>query len=269
MTIRSDPAAPAGFPANSVERALYGAARDRTRVGELLDELRHGRLWLPLPQDGPVTDGDALKLPTVRYLDAEFIPAFTSAGQLNEALGRRGRDMAGGGAADPNRAPAVLGAHVPHAVVAATELARLLPAGLGIALNPGAALSVPIYPEDIAYLGSTDAEIDGCPIRVGPPPEEPTRLLSAIADGLRRLRSAESATRAWLTTEDGQGLVIGVTLDDPHDGAAQKAVAEIVQDAVDLTRPRFPVDVIFPGEYEPGPLERWAAAGARPFYLRT
>ena len=101
MTIRSDPAAPAGFPANSVERALYGAARDRTRVGELLDELRHGRLWLPLPQDRPVTDGDALKLPTVRYLDAEFIPAFTSAGQLNEVLGRRGPDMAGGGSRGP------------------------------------------------------------------------------------------------------------------------------------------------------------------------
>ncbi len=103
--------------------------------------------------DGPVTDGDALKLPTVRYLDAEFIPAFTSAGQLNEVLGRRGPDMAGRAGADPSRAPAVLGAQVPHAVVAAAELARLLPAGLGIALNPGAAVSVPIYPEDVAYLG--------------------------------------------------------------------------------------------------------------------
>ena len=153
MTIRSDPAAPAGVPANSVERALYGAARDRTRVSELLDELRHGRLWLPLPQHGPVTDGDALKLPTVRYLDAEFIPAFTSAGQLNEVLGRRDPDMAGRAGADPSRAPAVLGAQVPHAVVAAAELARLLPPGLGIALNPGAAVSVPVYPEDVAYLG--------------------------------------------------------------------------------------------------------------------
>ena len=90
MTIRSGPAAAAGFPANSVEHALYGAARDRARVGELLDELCKGRLWLPLPDDGPVTDGHALTLPTVRYLDAEFIPAYTSARLLYEVLGRPG-----------------------------------------------------------------------------------------------------------------------------------------------------------------------------------
>ncbi len=282
MTIRSEPpAAVAGFPANGVEHALAAAIKDGTRVRELLDELCHSRLWIPLPADGgPVTDGHALTLPTVRYLDAEFVPAFTSARQLNEVMGREDRDVAVARAAVPAAAvpripvsgivpQAVPGAQVPHAVVAVADLARLLPAGLGIALNPGAAVSVPIYPADVAYLASTQADIGGSRIRVGHPPEEPSRLLSAVATGLRRVAHAESATRAWLIAEGGQGLVISVTLDDPCDGVAQQAVLGAVEDAVALAGPPFPVDVAFPGECAPGPLEEWAAANALPFYLRT
>jgi len=267
MKTPSDRAALAGLPANRVEHALHGAVRDRRRIGELFDELRQGRLWLPLPDDGtPVTDGHALTLPTVRYLGAEFVPAFTSAGQLSET---RGRGL-GFGPEDANAgcATAAAGAEVPHAVVPAAELARLLPAGLGIALNPGAPVSVPIYPEDIAYLAGTHADVGGSLIHVGHPPEEPARLLSAVAAGLRRVGSAASATRAWLITESGQGLVICVTLDDPHDSAAQQSAADAVQDAVDLTWPRFPVDVTFHGECQPGPLERWAAANGKAFYVR-
>src|SRR6185437_12842823 len=33
-------------------------------------------------EDGLVTDGSAVLLPTVTYLGAEFVPAFTSAGRL-------------------------------------------------------------------------------------------------------------------------------------------------------------------------------------------
>jgi SseB protein N-terminal domain/SseB protein C-terminal domain len=249
MTIRSEPAAAAGFPANGVEHALAAAIKDGTRVHELLDELCHSRLWIPLPADGgPVTDGHALTLPTVRYLDAEFVPAFTSLRQFSQV---------------------VPGTEVPHAVVHAVDLARLLPAGLGIALNPGAAASVPIYPADVTYLASTQADVGGSWIRVGHPPEEPSRLLSAVATGLRTVARAESATRAWLIAEGGQGLVISVTLDDPCDGVAQQAVLGAVEDAVALAGPRFPVDVTFPGECEPGPIEEWAAANALPFYLRT
>lgn len=250
MTIRSEPTTATGFPANSVEQALSAAVRDGARVGELLDELCQARLWVPLPDDGrPVTDGHALTLPTVRYLDAEFVPAFTSVGQLDQVMG--GAD------------------EIPHAVVPAAELARLLPAGLGIALNPGAAVSVPIYPQDVAHIASTTADVGPNRIRVGHPPDEPTRLLDAVAAGLRTVPSAESATRAWLTVDAGQGLVISVTLDDPGDGAAQQAVLTAVEDAAATAGPQFPVDVTFPGECEPGPLEQWAAANAAPFYVRA
>src|SRR5260370_10001486 len=151
MTIESGPAAAAGLPANGVEHALYGAARDRARVGELLDELCRGRLWLPLPDGGgPVTDGHALTLPTVRYLGAEFIPAFTSACQLNEVLGHQDQARADGSPADQGGPPALPGGPLPHAVVPAAELARLIPTGLGIALNPGPAGGGPTHPHHVA-----------------------------------------------------------------------------------------------------------------------
>ena len=66
-----------------IEHALAAAAKDPDQVTDLLDELSRGRLWLPLPDDErPVTDGSAVLLPTVTYLGAEFVPAFTSARQL-------------------------------------------------------------------------------------------------------------------------------------------------------------------------------------------
>ncbi len=76
---------PAPVPAATIERALAEAARDPDRIGDLLDELSRALPWLPLPDDeGPVTDGSAVVLPTVTYLGAEFVPAFVSARRLTD-----------------------------------------------------------------------------------------------------------------------------------------------------------------------------------------
>ncbi len=80
-------------------------------------------------------------------------------------------------------------------MVPAAALARLLPTGLGIVLNPGAAVSVPIYPDDIVYLASTHTYAGGSRISLGRPPAEPARFLSAVAAGLRGVTAAKSATR--------------------------------------------------------------------------
>ena len=90
-------------------------------------------------------------LPTVTYLGAEFVPAFTSAPQL---AAWHGRGKSAGQVSVPAQhlpggAPNAF-EDMPHIVVPAAELARLLPVGLGIALNPGAEASVPIYPRESA-----------------------------------------------------------------------------------------------------------------------
>jgi hypothetical protein len=176
-------------PAPAVtERALAAAAQDPARVTGLLEQLSRGRLWLPLPDDGrPVTDGSAVLLPTVTYLGAEFVPAFTSARQL---AAWHARGQAAGQVPVPAQPdlddPADLQsgdgpwAAMPHIVVPAAGLARLLPSGMGIALNPGAGASVPVYPEGVGYLAAVRAETGGAQVRVGRPPADPVSLLAEI-----------------------------------------------------------------------------------------
>ena len=169
-------------------------------------------------------------LPTVTYLGAEFVPAFTSAGRLAIWLGRD---------------PVPPFAAMPHIVVPAAELARRMPPGVGIALNPGAEASVPIYPEGVGYLAATLVVTDGTPVRVGRPPADPLPLLSEVRNALSAIRGARQASRAWLSISgQGEGLVISVTLDDPASQDAHQEVLDAVQRAVPAQG--FPIDARSP-----------------------
>jgi SseB protein N-terminal domain len=242
----------------AVERAFAAAVSDTGRIADLLERLSRGRLWLPLADDGqPVTDGSAVNLPTLVYLGSEFVPGYTSADRLLQSA------WAG---QEPQTAV------VPHIVVPAGALARLLPAAVGIAVNPGAEESVPIYPDGVAYLAAPRAGGVTEPVSVGPPPAEPAGLLAAIRFGLRQVRAAREAATAWLSVESaGQGLVISVALDDPGDPAAQHAVLEVVELAARAAPAEsgFPIDVTFPGEGEPDLVDQWVASTAAPFYSRA
>jgi SseB protein N-terminal domain/SseB protein C-terminal domain len=301
MTILTDDSTAGEHAQEAVERALAAAITDSSRIGDLLDELSRGRLWLPLPDDGrPVTDGSAVTLPTVTYLGSEFVPAFTSAARLRgsvprprdpgqaagpgvlvvppaaEAVGHGGHARvpvvpaarAPGTRATGNSEPAFV---VPHIVVPAAALARRLPPDVGIALNPGAGASVPVYPEGVAYLAAAQHADPGSRIRVGPLPVQPDVLLGAIRAGMAGVPAARDATAAWLSVESaGEGLVISVTLDDPNDAAAQEAALRTVERAA-LTAPQdpwFPIHVTFAGEGEPDPVDQWVSAYATPFYRR-
>jgi hypothetical protein len=261
---RAAPSDPAGDGADSavVEDALAVAVKDPDRVTDLLDELRRGRLWLPLPDgDGPVTDGSAVHLPTVTYLGAEFVPAFTSADRLTA--------WSQGGSiplqATPDR-PSV----VPHIVVPAAELAMRLPPEMGIALNPGAQASVPIYPDGISYLAGTETGAVAGEVLVGHPPADPVGLLGEVRTMLRAIPAVEQASRAWLSVPGlGEGLVISVTLHDPASEAAHHEVISAIEGAAAAVPHQFPIDVTFPGEGEPDQVDEWIASFAEPFYVRA
>jgi type III secretion system (T3SS) SseB-like protein len=254
-----------GADASAVERALAAAVLDVDRLGDLLDTLSRGRLWVPLPDDGqPVTDGSAVTLPTVTYLGRDFIPAYTSADQLRRSV--PAPSPAADAAARP--APPV----IPHVVVPAAELARRLPGSLGIALNPGAGESVPVYPEGVAYVASARDREAGGRIQVSHPPAEPAALLAALRPALAGLPGVRDAATAWLSVEfAGEGLIISVTLDDPSDAAARESVVSVVERAAATsgTDPGMPIDVTFPGEGAPDAVDTWIAAHAVPFYRRA
>jgi hypothetical protein len=256
-------------PEDAVERALAAAIGDVGRIGDLLDELGRGRLWLPLPDDRRrVTDGSAVHLPTVRYLGDYFVPGFTSAARLHGTVPRP-RSAAPRGPEPGIYAPPPVR---PHIVVPAAALARLLPADVGIALNPGAGASIPVYPEGVAYLATASGADPRRRISVGPPPVRPHELLGGIRSGLAGVAAAASASAAWLSVElAGQGLVISVTLDDPADGEARDAVIAVIERAALAAPPDpwFPIDVTFPGEGAPDAVDEWVAACATPFYRRA
>jgi SseB protein N-terminal domain/SseB protein C-terminal domain len=273
---------PVNFAAPAeIEHALAAAAQDPARVTDLLDELSRGRLWLPLPDDErPVTDGSAVTLPTVTYHGAEFVPAFTSARELaawNQSadLPRRGSVPASRLSEEDQqtRSGQGLATATPHIVVPAAELARLLPAGMGIALNPGTGASIPIYPDGVGYLAADPIPVavtDGAQFRVGRPPADPVALLTEMRAALGSIPDVEEAARAWLSIPgEGEGLVISVTLHDPASQTVQLDVISAIERAVDaVPEAGFPIDVTFPGESEPDEVDEWISAHAEPFYTR-
>jgi SseB protein N-terminal domain len=264
-------------PDEFIERALAAAVLDAGRIGELLTALRSARLWLPLPDDGrPVITGGAVTLPTVSYLGSDFVPAYSSARLLQE-FGRPAPP------APAPRSPAdqlatagpIAGQHddaVPHVVVRAADLARLLPPAIGIALNAGAAQSLPVYPPGVSYLAAGDTADEVDRIALAPLPVRPDALLAGIAAGLIGIAAVREAAAAWLSVEfAGEGLLVAVTLDDPADAAARDQVVGAVERAAWQVEPdeaAFAIDVTFPGERAPDRIDEQISAVGTPFYRR-
>ena len=279
-----------GSSCEAIERSLGAVTRDAGQLPGLIDELTRTRLWVPLPAGRPFTDGSAVRLPLVSADGIDFVPCFTSVGRLAAwadadpapgGLGRRAGDARIAG----------------HIVVAAVGLARRLPPGLGLSLNPDSVPGVPLYPECVSYLarqptaerlpGPRSAErltahlglppltkpnVAPQPVCVvGHPPTEPAALLRAAAEALRSLPRVSHASRAWLSVPgQGEGLVISVILDDPGSGRDHAAVADALEHAcasVPLHVP-FPVDLTFPGESAPDAIDEWVSRNTRPFYVR-
>ncbi|HEY2507960.1 MAG TPA: SseB family protein [Streptosporangiaceae bacterium] len=243
-----------------VEQAIAAATRNADRIGALLDMLRTARLWLPLPDDQtPVIKGGAVTLPTVRYLGSDFVPAYTSARLLERLEG--------------SPEPAEAAVPPPHAVVRGGDLARLLPASVGIALNPGAEESVPIYPQGVAYLAADQAGALPSEISLGTLPPAAARLVGRLGPALGPFPFIGEASAAWLSVgTTGEGLVISVTLDDPLDPGARDAVVAAIEgavpDAAVADDAEYPIDVTFPGEGERDYIDKWIAAFTSPFYRR-
>jgi hypothetical protein len=157
-------------------------------------------------------------------------------------------------------------------VVRAADLARLLPPAIGIALNAGAAQSLPVYPPGVSYLAAGDAGDDADRVSVAPLPVRPDALLAGIAAGLIGIDAVRAATAAWLSVEfAGEGLLVAVTLDDPADAATRDLVVGAVERAaweVEPDEAAFPIDVTFPGERAPDRIDEQIAAAGTPFYRR-
>ena len=181
---------------------------------------------------------------------------------------------------------------MPHVVLPAIGLARRLPTGVGLAINPDSSPGLPLFPECVPYLARLTApailalpgavppgglameHLDpgtGTRFLIGHPPAEPSALLAEARSALRALPFARQAARAWLSVPGrGEGLLISVLLDDPSSEQARAAVADAIEDATAAVALRvpFPVNLVFPGEDPPDAIDAWIAENTRPFYHR-
>ena len=293
----------------ALERALAAVARNPAELPALLAELAPSRVWVPLPHR-PFTDGTAVRLPLIGYEGADFVPCFTSVQRLNAWAGRAeaaaldpvtGAELPGTHPAGPVPANTGGGRYwqragdarlVPHVVLPAIGLARRLPSGVGLAINPDSSPGLPFFPECVPYLARLTAPAilglagtappgalamqhlvpgTGARLLIGHPPAEPSALLAETRAALRGLPLARQASRAWLSVPgEGEGLLISVLLDDPASEQARAAVTDAIEHATAAVALRvpFPVDLIFPGEAPPDEIDAWIADNTRPFYHR-
>jgi hypothetical protein len=111
---------------------------------------------------------------------AKYLPVYTSAGEFGQGAG----DMA-------------------HMVSPLRELARQLPPELGIAVNPGGSIGLPIHPTGVEMLrGGIWTPPAGTRVRLGQPEIEPAELLVALRDTLGRVSEVKSVRSGWAQFAD-------------------------------------------------------------------
>lgn len=187
--------APYIWPANELEEVLTASLGNPSATPRLLEVLGRSRVWVPLPNGG-APDAPGLDLPTVELGGAHYVPVFSSEQQFRQA-------------ADG----------MPCTVAPVHEFARGLPPLVGIAVNPGGAVGVPLPPAAVAELcrpGGRDAPVAGARVRLWEPDhaEEPVDFLAAAAGEFAVTPVVLTARRALAAVEEQPAaLFVGVELD--------------------------------------------------------
>jgi hypothetical protein len=242
----------AGFPANELEEVLaasLGVPGAGTRIVEVLGR---SRVWLPLPRGGG-PDSPDLDLPTVDIGGGAYVPVFSSEEQFRQ----------------------VVGSYTSFAVAPARDVARGLPPQLGIAVNPGGAVGVPLPPPAVAELcraGRTDLDgpASGGRVRLFEPDwqDEPVDFLAAAAGEFTTTGIVRSARRALAAVEsDAPALFIGLQLTrcEPAD---RDVVLHALGRALGAVPVPWPVQLVLL-DVADDPVGHWMLERVHPFHTAT
>jgi hypothetical protein len=175
-------------PENALEEALLRAYQ-ADDLQALLPALTIADVYLPA-DDAPETDrevlaeaGDQIPLPVIDGPDGgRYVPVFSSLAQLAHVR------PAGGG----------------YRRLRGRSLAAIVPPDLGVALNPGGALGLPLSPDQVAQLANAPA-VDGGETQflLGEPREEPSELLDTMRRFAEERQDVRAAYRALLVRAPG------------------------------------------------------------------
>lgn len=249
-------AAPAGgaWPANELEQVLTAALGDPGATPRVIEVLGRSQVWIPLPAGGD-PQGQGLDLPTIELAGDPYVPVFSS----QEVFLQQAPGMA-------------------FAVAPAWEFARGLPLGVGIAVNPEAAVGIPVPPQGVAELRRgpredrwehPEAPTGGrVALREPVPGEDPEYFLAACRAELAALPGVLTACRA-LASIEGEATVmfVGVQLDQaaPADPAA---VNEALGRALGTAPLPGGVHLVLL-DLADDPVVEWLLTRVMPFYSRA
>ncbi|MCG6498569.1 enhanced serine sensitivity protein SseB [Kitasatospora sp. A2-31] len=242
-----------GWPANELEQVLTAALGDPGATPRVIEVLARSQVWVPLPA-GADPQGRALDLPTIELAGDPYVPVFSS----QEVFLQQAPGMA-------------------FAIAPVWEFARGLPLGVGIAVNPEAAVGIPVPPQGVAELRrgprddrweAPDAPTGGrVALREPVPGEDPEAFLAACRSELSALPGVLTARRA-LASVEGEPTVmfVGVQLDP-----AAPADPAVVNGALGRALGTAPL----PGgvhlvllDLAEDPVVEWLLNRVQPFYTR-
>ncbi|RZD65946.1 enhanced serine sensitivity protein SseB [Streptomyces albidoflavus] len=240
-----------GWPSNELEEALAASLGAEAAGGRLVEVLGRSSVWVPLPNGGGPESG-SLDLPTLDIDGGAYVPVFSSEQQFRSCVG----------------------GHLAFAVAPATEFARGLPPQLGIAVNPGGTVGVPLPPPAVAELCRTgrsplDGPATGGRVRTYEPDwqEDPVDFLGVAAGEFEESGVVATARRCLASVEGGDPvLFVGVELNRHDDDAAQRAMDALGR-ALGRTPVPWPVNLVLLDATD-DLVARWMANKLRTFYRR-
>ncbi|AIA06053.1 enhanced serine sensitivity protein SseB [Streptomyces noursei] len=251
------------WPANELEQVLAASVGHPEAGGRIVEVLGRSQVWVPLPEGGgPDSAGPGaggLDLPTVEIGGAAYVPVFSSEQEFLKAVG----------------------AHMSYTVAPAREFARGLPPLLGVAVNPGGTVGVPLPPPAVAELcRSGRSDLDGPPaggarVRLFEPDwqDEPVDFLAAAGLAFSAAGCVLTARRALASVEgDTPALFVGVQLDVAperlHDGSARDEALHALGQALGQVPVAWPVQLVLLDIAQGDPVADWMLERVRPFYTR-
>lgn len=240
--------APYIWPANELEEVLSASVGNPAATPRLLEVLGRSRIWVPLPNGGSAPGFD---LPTMDLDGAPYVPVFSSEQQF-----RRAAD---------GMACTVAPVH---------EFARGLPPAVGIAVNPGGAVGVPLPPAAVADLcrhdgGYGTGPVAGARVRLWEPDhdQEPVDFLAAAAGEFAVTPVVLTARRALAAVEqEAPQLFVGVELDRWQE-ADRSAAMDALGRALGAVPLPWQVQLILL-DVAQDPVGDWMLETVRPFFAR-
>lgn len=241
--------APYIWPANELEEVLTASLGNPAAAPRLIEVLGRSRVWVPLPNGGPA-DGPGFDLPTVELDGAPYVPVFSSEQQFRQAA--------------DGMACTVAPVH---------EFARGLPTGIGIAVNPGGAVGVPLPPAAVADLcrtgrGADQPAIGARVLLWEPEPDtEPVDFLAAAAGEFAVTPVVLTARRALAAVEEQPpALFVGVELDRWQE-EDRTAAMDALGRALGEVPTAWPVHLILL-DVAQDPVGDWMLETVQPFFAR-